>query len=679
MSMAANNTNYLNKITKIMYAFVGIVVVSLLINLLYISNKVIKPSNEIIKNEYIEIQKEEIYKEVEFVLKALEILKVDYNITSSYIPDRVKDKAISIINEYNKNNDNFIFALDEGWNLIIHPDSSVLNYYNENYGHIIYEIKNAIDSGNNWVSYDNSPKGEFGHDKNLKYSYVIYLPEWEMTIGSGYLYGRINSNADKFIHKVNILVNDNKLNILFINLFLIFITVLFSVVSSLGIRQEIDEYNEDILQGNEKIHRMLSILDSHTNRDPITNIPNKKSAVNFLDTVKEISKNFNYYVHIFEIDGFNHKNLISGCNSRESILKEFSISLKEIKLDNQKLFHIEYDRFVLLTENIKGGTEETQSIIDKLDESLSNVLLCGNVSKISFVSANVKFDNKNENFDSILEKGEYALRYAKSNKLNYLHYSDEIEEIRDREVGLSFELMSAIQKGELYVHYQPQFCSNSNQVIGLEALVRWNNKNYGEVSPAEFIPLAENKGQIHDIGNFVIRSALIDMKKIGGLAMTINILPVELLSPNFESFIKSTVKDLKVDTSKLIFDITKQILVNDINKASKVMHNLKDLGIRFSISSVGIGQSSFKYLCELPIDEIKIPLEIVKKIDSHNKYQSFIKSAIYFANLTGVRIVLEGVETESQHKHIAGLTNAYVQGFNLSKAKPLDEIVKNIK
>lgn len=679
MGMTANKTNYLNKITKIMYAFVGIVVISLLTNLVYISSKVINPSNEIIKNEYKEIQKEEIYKEVEFALKILDLLKVDYNITSSDIPDKVKEKAISLINEYNRSNDNYIFALDEKWNVIIHQDVSTLDFYNKNFAHVIYKIKNAIELGENWVSYDNRPQGKVDHNENLKYSYVTYLPEWGMTIGSGYLDSKINSNADEFIHKVNVLVNDNKSNILIINLSLILLSILFATVSNVGIKLEIAEHSEDVLRENEKIRRALSVLDSHTNRDSITSIPNKNAAVKFLDTIKEISKDFNYYIHIFEIDDFNHKSLISGCNSRESILKEFSLSLEEIKKSTQKLFHIEYDRFVLISECLEDEIETTRGTIDRLDESLSNVLLCGNASKISFVSATVKFDNEYEKFDSILEKGEYALRYAKSNKLSYVHYSDEIEGIRSREIGLSVELMSAIQKGELSVHYQPQFCCNSNQVSGLEALVRWSNKTYGEVSPAEFIPLAETKGQIHDIGIFVIRNALIDMKKVGDLTMTINILPVELLSPNFESFIKATVKDLNVDTSKLIFDITKQIPINDINKASKVMHSLKSLGVRFSISSVGVGQSSLKYLCELPVDEIKVPLEIVKKIDSHNKYQAFIKSAISFASSTGLSIVLEGVETRSQYQHIEGLSNAHVQGFNLSKVKSIDEIVKELK
>lgn len=679
MGMTANKTNYLNKITKIMYAFVGIVVISLLINLVYISSKVIKPSNAIIKNEYIEIQKEEIYKEVEFALKILDLLKKDYKITSLEMPKWLKIKAVSLINAYNKNNENYIFALDESWKVIIHQDVSTLEYYNKNFDHIIYEIKNTIESGNNWVSYDNRPQSKLDNNENLKYSYVIYLPEWNMTIGSGYSGREINSNAEEFIHKVNVLVNDNKSNILIINLSLILLSILFATVSNVGIKLEIAEHSEDVLQENEKVRRVLSTLDSHTNRDPITSLPNKKSAVKFLDTVKEISKDFNYYVHIFEINDFNYKSVISGCNSRESILKEFSVSLEEVKQSTRKLFHIEYDRFVLISEYLEDRIEMTQSTIDRLDESLSNVLLCGNASKISFVSATVKFDNKYEKFDSILEKGEYALRYAKSNKLSYVHYSNEIENIRSREIGLSVELMSAIQKGELNVHYQPQFCCNSNQFSGLEALVRWSNKSYGEVSPTEFIPLAETKGQIHDIGIFVIRNALIDMKKIGALTMTINILPVELLSPNFESFIKATVKDLNVDTSKLIFDITKQIPINDINKASKVMHSLKSLGVRFSISSVGVGQSSLKYLCELPVDEIKVPLEIVKKIDSHNKYQAFIKSAISFANSTGLSIVLEGVETRSQYEHIAGLSNAHVQGFNLSKAKSIDEIVKELK
>ncbi len=679
MRMTNDNTVYLNKITKIMYAFVAIVVVSLLINLVYISNKVIQPSNEIIKNEYIDIQKDEIKKEVEFALKILEILKKDNNITSSYIPESVREKAIDLIYQYNDYNDNYIFALDDNWKLIIHQDKNRLDYYNNEFQHVTSNIRNTISSGENWISYDFRPKNKLKNEQRLiKYSYVIYLPEWKMTIGSGYSEKRINNNADDFIHKVNILVNSNKSNILIINLFLILLAILFAVVSNLAIKLQFLDYDDSITQGNKKIQKTLAKLDIQASRDPITNIPNKKSAIKFFDIEKERNEDFNYYVHIFEIDDFNHKSLISGCNSRESMLKEFSMSLEEIKLSNQRLFHIEHDRFILATKAIGEPPEFTKRLINKLGESLDNILLCGNASKISFISATVKFSDKHEQLDDILEKCEYALRYAKSNKLNHVLYSDEIEAIRNREIGLSTELMSAVQNDELEVHYQPQFCTNTNQVTGLEALVRWNNKIYGDVSPAEFIPLAETKGQIHAIGTFAIRNALKDMEKVSPLTVTINVLPVELLSPNFESFITTTIQELNADTSKVIFDITKQIPINDVSKASEVMHNLKKLGIRFSISSVGVGHSSLNYVCELPVDEIKIPLEVVKKIDSHNKYKSFINSAIEFANSTGLNIVLEGVETKGQYQQITGLRNTLVQGFKLSKAKPIDEIIKEL-
>ncbi len=679
MLMTRNITTYLNKITKIIYAFVGIVVISLIVNFVYISSQYIKPSSDIIKSEYVNIKKDEIYKEVEFVLKILELLKEEHNIYNSDIPKNIKDKAINLINRYNNNNDNYIFALDERWNVIIHQDSSLINHYNHNFYHIINKIKEAIESGENWVTYDNRPQYKLDENKDLKYSYVTYLPDWNMTIGSGYSKREIASNADTFIHKVNVLVHNNKVNILIINLILVLLSVIFATIYNLDIKLKIVEYKEDLAQHSKQVDKILSDLDTHKSRDPITSTPNKKAAFKFLDISTQISKDLNLHIHIFEVNSASHKSLISGCNSSESILVEFSSSLIKIDINNNKLFHIEHDRFLLITKTINDKLEIQKNILDKLEDNLSNILLCGNTSQISFTSASVKFNDKNETLDSLLEKCEYALCHAKSEGLTHLFYSDHIELDRQREIGLSLELMSAIQKDELEVHYQPQFCTNTNRVTGLEALVRWNNKRYGDVSPAEFIPLSEIKGQIHDIGIFVIRTALKDMKQIGDLTMTINVLPIELLAPNFESFMQKTITELEVDTSKLIFDITKQIPINDIDKASYIMNRLKKIGIKFSISSVGIGQSSLKYICELPVDEIKIPLKIVNNIGSHNKYQQFIKSAINFANSTGLSIVLEGVETKIQYQHITELPSTQVQGFNLSRAKPIAEIIKELK
>ncbi len=661
-----------------MYSFVGIIVLSLVINFFYISNKVIKPSNSIIKSEYIEIQKDEIYKEVEFALKILQLLKEENNIRNNNIPDRVIAKAIDLINQYNKNNDNYIFALDNNWNVIIHQDKSSIKTYNDNFQHAISTIKNAIESGENWVSYDNRPEVNASGTKNLKYSYVTYLPEWKMTIGSGYLENKINNNADNFIQKANILINENKTSILIINLSLILSSVLFAMVSSVGIKLHFIEHSDNINKQIKKTNKLLLELDAYTSRDPITNIPNKVALKNLIEKTKLISERFNYQVHIFEIDNFNHRSLISGCSSRESILEEFSNSLVSVSSEHHNLFHIEHDRFILLTKDIDNTDDLKQKILSPLEDSLSNILLCGNASKIAFLCSTVRYDDKTENLESILEKCEYALRYTQNNKLNHVTYCERVDEKRNREFGLSLELMSAIQNDELKVHYQPQFCSQSNRVTGLEALVRWNNRLYQDVSPAEFIPLAEIKGQIHDIGVFVIRTALRDMEKFENLTMTINLLPIELLSPSFESFVRASIDDLNIDTSRLIFDITKQIPIKDLAKASQVMNNLSAIGVRFSISSVGLGQSSLKYICELPVDEIKIPIEIIKKIKGNNKYQCFVKSVIEFANSTGLRVIIEGVETQSQYQQLAGLGKLYIQGFNLSEAKPVDQIISEL-
>jgi len=323
-------------------------------------------------------------------------------------------------------------------------------------------------------------------------------------------------------------------------------------------------------------------------------------------------------------------------------------------------------------------TEEFNKLTNKLQNELSNIILCGKSTKILFRCSTVELNVYVDCIQDVLEKSEYALKIARLRKLNHTYYNEEIDAKRNRELGLSVELMSAIQKSELKVHYQPQFCASTNRISGVEALVRWSNEKYGNISPNEFISLAEEKGILNSIGTYVIGTALRDLKKLKDVTMTINILPSELLQVNFAKFVKDLIEEHKIEPDKVIFDIAKQIDLNDMEPISVVMNDLRNLGIKFSISSVGIGQSSLKYVCELPVDEIKVPLEIINKIDKNKNYYNFTKSAIQFAAETGLNIVLEGVETSDHLRSISKLPNSSIQGFNLSVAKPIELIINEI-
>ncbi|NIY92751.1 EAL domain-containing protein [Vibrio diazotrophicus] len=677
MNLTHGNNIYSDRITKILYSFVGLIIISLLINYIYISSKVIEPSNEIIRNEYTSIYKKQLQNEVNFVLRILESIKKENNISSDEIPEHLINYATSILKNYNKNSSKYIFALDENWNIIIHEDIESIKRHNNDFNNIISIIKNTIESGENWVVYDNKPIHSLDMDnENIKQSYVIYLPEWKMTIGSGYLNKSIKVKTNKFIQKINGLINQNKSNLLILNITLILLSIFIATTTNLWIELQIEKNDSIIKNEKNKINSTLKSLDNYISRDPVTNLLNKRALTSCIRKLKCLKDNSQYQIHVFEIDYSSQRNFNAGYNCRVSMLKEFSSCLRKINLESHKLFHIDYDHFVFLTKAMTN--DDFNKFTNKIRNELNHIILCGNSTKILFrcstIDVNIYFDS----IENVLDKSEYALKIARQGKLNHVYYNEEIDAIRDRELGLSVELMTAIQKSELKVHYQPQFCSSTNRISGVEAFVRWNNSKYGNVFPNEFITLAEEKGILSNIGTYVIGTALRDLKKLKNVTMTINILPSELLQVNFAKFIKDLIEEHQIEPDKVIFDIAKQIDLNDIEAISFVMHELRKLGVKFSISSVGIGQSSLKYICELPVGEIKIPLEIINKIDKNKNYLSFTKSAINFANETGLNIVLEGVETGGNLKSISKLPNSSIQGFNLSVAKPIELIINEI-
>ncbi|WP_165313410.1 EAL domain-containing protein [Vibrio ziniensis] len=677
MNLTQGNNIYSDRITKILYSFVGLIIISLLINYIYISSKVIEPSNKIIRNEYANIQQKQLQNEINFVLRILESIKSENNISSREIPEHLIKYATSVLNNYNKNSQEYIFALDEEWNVIVHEDVESIKKYNNNYQHIISIIKDTIEAGENWVIYDNKPIHSLDmDDENIKQSYVVYLPEWKMTIGSGYLSKSIKIKSDDFVQKINRLINQNKSNILILNITLILLSIFIATVSNLWIELQINKNDEVVKKEKTKIDVALRDINNHLSKDPVTGMLNKRAFTSYIRKLKLLKNNSKYQVHLFEIDNLNQNSLMAGCNCRVSMLKEFYSCLTKLNLTHHSLFHIDYDRFVLFTKVMTN--EEMNNLTQKISNELNSIILCGNATKILFKCSTTEINVNFDSIEDVLDKGEYALKIARLRKLNHTYYNTEINTIRNRELGLSVELMSAIQNAELKVHYQPQFCTSTNRISGVEALVRWNNKKYGNVSPDEFITLAEKKGILNSIGTHVISTALRDMKKLKDVTMTVNILPSELLQVNFTKFIRDLIKQYQIEPNKIIFDIAKQIDLQDMEPISLVMNDLRELGIKFSISSVGIGQSSLKYVCELPVDEIKVPLEIINKIDKNKNYYNFTKSAINFAAATGLNIVLEGVETSDHLKSISNLPNSSIQGFNLSVAKPIELIINEI-
>jgi diguanylate cyclase (GGDEF)-like protein len=235
-------------------------------------------------------------------------------------------------------------------------------------------------------------------------------------------------------------------------------------------------------------------------------------------------------------------------------------------------------------------------------------------------------------------------------------------------------LRRAIEEKALKVFYQPVVRASDLAVIGVEALVRWTSKEFGAVSPALFIPVAEDTGLIHDIGRFVFDRACQDLARWPSLKMAINVSPVQLRDPNFASDVVSIVERYDLNPRRFELELTEGILVNNPTIAKRKLATLKDLGFSLALDDFGTGFSSIGYLRQFPFDVLKVDRSFVRDIGLNATANALIQSLVSLGDAMDLSVIAEGIENEEQLKLLRLVQCEYVQGFLISRPVPADEI-----
>lgn len=220
---------------------------------------------------------------------------------------------------------------------------------------------------------------------------------------------------------------------------------------------------------------------------------------------------------------------------------------------------------------------------------------------------------------------------------------------------------------------QPKVTSD-NKLVGAEVLVRWQHPERGMISPAEFIPVAEQTDLIVDLGKWIVREALSQLKRLPKpLTLAINISPRQFRKFDFVYFIEHELQQSGADPTRLILEVTENLFVEDIGDIVSKMEALQQSGIQFSIDDFGTGYSSLSYLQRLPLQELKIDKSFVQAI-GNNEQQAIIDSILAIATNLKLRVVAEGVETQAQIDYLAQRNTAIVlQGFKFDKPLPINE------
>jgi EAL domain-containing protein (putative c-di-GMP-specific phosphodiesterase class I) len=234
-------------------------------------------------------------------------------------------------------------------------------------------------------------------------------------------------------------------------------------------------------------------------------------------------------------------------------------------------------------------------------------------------------------------------------------------------MDLRVALSKGEERGELRVEYQPIVRTHDGEIVGFEALMRWDHPARGAIPPTTTIPLAEQSGLIIELGRWVLEQACTDRKDSSHCnkdsMMSINVSARQLMAPDFVAMITTTLSDTDTEPDVLTLEITEGALVRDTQRAHIVLNELKNLGLSIALDDFGTGYSSLSYLKQFPVDMVKIDQSFVTDLAWDRSSYAIVSKTIELAHLLGLAVVCEGVETKKQHEAIAELDSDFCQGF----------------
>jgi diguanylate cyclase (GGDEF)-like protein len=340
------------------------------------------------------------------------------------------------------------------------------------------------------------------------------------------------------------------------------------------------------------------------------------------------------------------------------------------------LARISSDSFAILLMNCDENN--LQDISEKIARVFSEPMeIAGNNIDVFVSMGAACFPLHSENGKLLIQHADAALLKAMQSGDKIVVY-DHTQDQHKNNLSLMGELRSGITSNELSLYYQPKVNLASSRISHVEALVRWQHPQRGFMSPDDFIPLAENTGNIHSLTRWVLEKAVLQSSRWAenniNLGIAVNISANDLLRGNLKKIMAGLVSEYQIDPSLIVFEITESALMENPDEAVKVLEDLKSLGLQLSIDDYGTGYSSMEYLKRLPVDELKIDKSFVLDISNNKTDQIIVRSAIELGHDLGLKIIAEGVEDQIALEFLKSKQCDIGQGYLFSKPLPIDEL-----
>lgn len=417
--------------------------------------------------------------------------------------------------------------------------------------------------------------------------------------------------------------------------------------------------------------------------DILTDLPNRRCFENTLQEVASMSKRHEqkFALIIADIDNFKWINDTLGHDMGDATLKQIALLLKKNLRKEDFVARIGGDEFAIILKGL-GNYESVVFVANKILKELQFPIHIKSIDVQTSVSIGVTFyPLSSDNIEILFKQADIAMYKAKSKGKNCIEFfSEEIKKSYSRTNEIEYALQFAIEKKELSLLYQPIVNMTTNKIVGLEALLRWQNDKLGDVNPLEFIPIAENKGFINKIGLWSFNEACNQGKVwkqqgIKDLFLTINISPVQLKQEDFTKQIANIIESYQIKRIALEIELTESILKKELNFIAKdFLIFIKQIQFKLSLDDFGTGYSPLTSLTEIPLNTLKINGDFLKNIQDGSKNYNILNNTITLAKTLSLETIAECVETKEQADILLKLGCELAQGFYYYNPMSIEEI-----
>jgi len=417
--------------------------------------------------------------------------------------------------------------------------------------------------------------------------------------------------------------------------------------------------------------------------DVLTNLPNRalfhQRIVEAVERARE--RGTTVAIMCVDLDHFKNVNDTLGHPAGDELLKCVSGRLRGCLRDTDTIARLGGDEFGIVVTDLHEADYATTLAWRLLDVVSQPIDLNGHQANTSASIGIVTSAHGVTDPDRLLKDADLALYRAKADgRATFRFFEAEMDARAQERRLLEMDLRHAAAKGQLELHYQPQFDILSGEIVGFEALVRWRHPTRGLVSPANFIPLAEETGIIVRLGEWVLHKACIDaMTWPMPLRVAVNVSPAQFKANDLDKLVAHTLQVTGLPAHRLEIEITESLLLRDIEENLTTLRALKDLGVHISMDDFGTGYSSLMNLRSFPFDKIKIDQSFVGDLERRPDAAAIVRAVLALGTSLGMVTCAEGVETQEQLDYLRDEGCVEMQGYYYSKPKPLDEIMAMLR